>query len=289
MSVSGKQWRAVAGAFWVAQVFALAQTAVDLRTQTKNVDFSAAAATKPNKSGAALPVVCGVGETFFLTTAPAGQNLYGCAVANTWSLVGSAALPPSDTPGQFLVWNGTSWQARSGLGATLSLSFSAVADGTCADQAGALPYQWAAGSPVVLTPPAQYCDPVAGVCSAPAGWVASARVSAAGVATVRMCNFSGAAQTLPPANYTLAQYADHTTTVTIAFPALADGTCSTQTVTAQGVTAASALALGLPAAIESGLMVAAAPAGTNSVVVTGCNWSGATLTPAAASYQISVI
>jgi hypothetical protein len=266
-----------------------AQTALDLRTQTKNVDFTGATATKVNKSGATLPVLCGVGETFFLTTAAPGQNLYGCTTTNTWSVLGSAVLPVSTTPGQLLVWTASGWQPESGLGASLSLTFPSIADGTCADESGALPYAWAAGSPVALWLPAQYCDPTQGVCAPPAGLVAMARISATGMGTVRMCNFSGAAQTLPAANYTLAEYNNGATTVTIAFPALADGGCSTQTVTAAGVGAASAIALGLPAAIENGLIVTASPAGAGSVAVTGCNWSGATLTPAAASYQISVM
>jgi hypothetical protein len=65
---------------------ALCQTQVDLRRQSKNVDFSSAASTKPLKSGTALPSTCGVGEMFFLTNGPAGSNLYGCTSTNAWSL-----------------------------------------------------------------------------------------------------------------------------------------------------------------------------------------------------------
>jgi hypothetical protein len=42
------------------------------------VDFQAAAFTKPFKSGATLPVTCTQGEMFFLTSAAAGTNIYGC-------------------------------------------------------------------------------------------------------------------------------------------------------------------------------------------------------------------
>jgi len=76
-----------------SQLLLVAQTTLDLRTQAKNVDFTQAAATKPNKSGTALPASCGVGETFFLTTAAAGQNLYGCTAANAWSPIGANTLP----------------------------------------------------------------------------------------------------------------------------------------------------------------------------------------------------
>lgn len=61
------------------------QTQVDLRTQTKSVDFSAATSTRPLKTGTALPGTCTAGDMFFKTDATAGQNLYGCTATNTWS------------------------------------------------------------------------------------------------------------------------------------------------------------------------------------------------------------
>lgn len=62
------------------------QTLVDLRTQSKNIDFSSAASTRPAKVGSNLPATCQVGELFFLTSAVAGTNLYGCTVTNAWAL-----------------------------------------------------------------------------------------------------------------------------------------------------------------------------------------------------------
>src|SRR5579872_2487626 len=66
-----------------------AQTQVDLRTQSKSIDFSSAASTKPSQTGTSLPVTCSVGATFFHTAAPAGHNLYGCTAPNTWTLLGA--------------------------------------------------------------------------------------------------------------------------------------------------------------------------------------------------------
>lgn len=63
----------------------IAQTQVDLRSQSRSVDFSGAAATKPFKSGTTLPAACTVGEMFFKTDAAAGQNVYTCGSPNTWS------------------------------------------------------------------------------------------------------------------------------------------------------------------------------------------------------------
>ena len=76
------------------------QTKVDLRTQSKSVDFSAATATKPARMGATLPATCGQGEFFFLNSATAGQNVYGCAATNTWALEGAAVPQASLLPAQ---------------------------------------------------------------------------------------------------------------------------------------------------------------------------------------------
>jgi len=65
----------------------IGQTVIDLRTQTKNVDFSGALSTRPLKTGTALPGACNVGELFFMSAAPAGANVYTCSSANQWSPV----------------------------------------------------------------------------------------------------------------------------------------------------------------------------------------------------------
>lgn len=64
----------------------MAQTQIDLRTQSKRVDFSTARATRPVQMGDALPPVCQTGEIFFLSNAPVGENLYLCAATNLWTL-----------------------------------------------------------------------------------------------------------------------------------------------------------------------------------------------------------
>lgn len=276
-------------AYWASQFMLLAQTTLDLRTQTKNVDFTQAVTTKPNKSGVALPATCGVGETFFLTGAPAGQNLYGCTGANAWSPLGANLLPTNSQPGQLLAWNGSSWQPKSGFGVNLALAFPTIADGTCAEQAASLPFPWPTGSPVALTMPAQYCDVTSGTCYAPVGLMPSVRITAPGIAMLRMCNFSETTQSLPTANYGVVQYGTNPTTATLNFPEIVDGACAALTVTVPGATAASAIAVGLPSALEQGLIVAATPSSPGRVSLNACNWSGATLTPAPASYQINVI
>ena len=282
-------WRAIVCACWASQILLVAQTKLDLSTQAKNVDFTQAVTTKPNKSGAVLPGACSIGETFFLTNAAAGQNLYGCTAANTWNAIGANTLPANSQPGQVLAWNGTSWQPKSGLGVSIAMAFNSIADGTCADQSAALPFAWRASSPVTLTMPAQYCDLAGGTCYAPAGLMPSVRITDNGVATLRMCNFSGRDQALPMANYGVVQYGTNPTTAQLTFPTIEDGECATAAVAVAGATSASAIALGLPPTLERGLIVTGAPSGPDSIAIRACNWSGARLTPSPASYQISVI
>jgi hypothetical protein len=64
---------------------AASQTLVDLRTQSKSVDFTGANTTRPLKSGITLPLACAQGEMFFKNDAPAGSNLYACTAANNWT------------------------------------------------------------------------------------------------------------------------------------------------------------------------------------------------------------
>ncbi len=64
---------------------ALGQTQLDLRTQSKSVDFSSSPSTRPVQVGTTLPVSCQTGQLFFKSDAPAGSNLYGCTATNAWS------------------------------------------------------------------------------------------------------------------------------------------------------------------------------------------------------------
>jgi hypothetical protein len=96
-------------------VSAAAQTQVDLRTQSKAVDFSAANLTKPMAAGTALPSTCSTGQMFFVTSASAGQNVFGCTATNSWSLEAGG----SGGGGALTVEN-----AGSPVGAASTLNFS---------------------------------------------------------------------------------------------------------------------------------------------------------------------
>src|SRR5579872_459992 len=84
-----------------------AQTQIDLRTQARSVDFSAAAWTKPLKTGTALPATCATGEVFFQTTAPAGMNFFACTAPNTWIAQGGPSFCPDAGAGNAYACNVT--------------------------------------------------------------------------------------------------------------------------------------------------------------------------------------
>jgi hypothetical protein len=90
-----RPFKTLAGLFILAGASFLArgQTVIDLKTQTKSVDFTGAAYTKPFKSGSALPATCGTGEAFLNTGAPAGKNFYTCTSTNTWTIQSGSSLP----------------------------------------------------------------------------------------------------------------------------------------------------------------------------------------------------
>jgi hypothetical protein len=91
----------------------MGQTSVDLKTQSKNVDFSAAPSTRPMQTGTVLPSLCSTGQMFFNSAAPAGQNLYGCTATNVWTLQsggsgGGSGLPAQTGAAGYLTTNGSS-------------------------------------------------------------------------------------------------------------------------------------------------------------------------------------
>lgn len=103
------------------------QTRINLPFQSKNVDFSTADSTRSFKSGSTLPTNCAVGEQFFKTDAPAGQNFYGCTAANTWTLQsGGAGLNQGLTDLAVSAVSGTVLSVAAGVygidGATFNLS-----------------------------------------------------------------------------------------------------------------------------------------------------------------------
>jgi Pectate lyase superfamily protein len=106
-------WGAIVAAVGLIAIADGQTTEVDLRTQSKSVDFSGALTTKPFKAGVALPATCGVGEAFFQTNATAGLNLYGCTAVNTWTLLSSPAFNPALIPTHDTIHADENYQASS--------------------------------------------------------------------------------------------------------------------------------------------------------------------------------
>ncbi len=89
-------------ALWIA--FAVigtlsGQTKVDLSNQARTIDFSQFPSTKPFETGATLPLTCSIGQMFFVTSAPNGENTYGCVAANTWTVQSGGAAGPTGPTG----------------------------------------------------------------------------------------------------------------------------------------------------------------------------------------------
>ncbi|MGA2211875.1 MAG: hypothetical protein ABSH31_01270 [Bryobacteraceae bacterium] len=78
-------------------------TQIDLRLQSRNVDFSAASSTKPFQSGTGLPSTCGQGAMYYRLDAPAGMNVYGCTATNSWTLEQGPAASMASHLGDFAV------------------------------------------------------------------------------------------------------------------------------------------------------------------------------------------
>ncbi|HXR78918.1 MAG TPA: hypothetical protein VN737_23285 [Bryobacteraceae bacterium] len=70
---------------------AFGQTQLDLRTQSKSVDFSSSPSTRPVQVGTTLPASCQTGQLFFKSDATAGLNLYGCTATNAWTVQSGGA------------------------------------------------------------------------------------------------------------------------------------------------------------------------------------------------------
>ena len=79
---------ALAGNSWCQ---APSATKIDLATQAKNPDFSAAALTKPFRTGSSLPPTCSVSEVFYDTTGQPGENIQICYAPNQWIGIRAAA------------------------------------------------------------------------------------------------------------------------------------------------------------------------------------------------------
>ncbi|HTB16555.1 MAG TPA: hypothetical protein VK708_00505, partial [Bryobacteraceae bacterium] len=119
-------------------------TQLDLRLQSRDVDFSAASATKPFKSGTGLPSSCGQGEMYYRLDASAGMNVYGCTASNSWTLEqGPPAASMASQLGDFSVTATSTTTLAIGAGCSTSTP--------CTVRFGALVYSFGAGASVTIS------------------------------------------------------------------------------------------------------------------------------------------
>ncbi len=119
-------------------------TQVDLRLQSRDVDFSAASATKPFKSGTGLPSACGQGEMYYRLDAAAGMNVYGCTATNSWTLEqGPPAASMASQLGDFAVTRSSATVLA--IGANCSTAT------PCVVRFGGLVYSFAAGATAAIS------------------------------------------------------------------------------------------------------------------------------------------
>lgn len=118
-------------------------TQLDLRLQSRDVDFSAASSTKPFKSGTGLPSSCGQGEMYYRLDASAGMNVYGCTTANSWTLEQGPAVSMASELGDFAVTATSATTLAIGAGCSTSTP--------CTVRFGALVYSFGSGATVTIS------------------------------------------------------------------------------------------------------------------------------------------
>jgi hypothetical protein len=119
-------------------------TQLDLRLQSRDVDFSGASSTKPFKSGTGLPSSCGPGELYYRMDAAAGMNVYGCTASNSWTLEqGPPAASMASQLGDFVVAPTSATTLT--IGANCSIST------PCAVRFGAVVYSFASSATVTIS------------------------------------------------------------------------------------------------------------------------------------------
>ena len=133
-----------------ASVHGATPTQVDLRTQTKSVDFSGANSTRPLKSGTSLPGTCNPGDMYFKTDAPAGSNIYGCVGLNTWSMQGGTG-GGNPSGGATMASELGDLQVSMSNGNLLNVGPNCSANTPCNVRFGSVAYSFSTGASAALT------------------------------------------------------------------------------------------------------------------------------------------
>ncbi len=249
---------------------ALAQTKVDLRTQSKSVDFTGASLTKPARSAASLPTTCSAGEMFYLSGGP----FYSCSTANNWIRVGTVSGNTNsgdcarfDANGDVVdggaACGGPNYQQSFTSATSVTLTHNLNSTGivfACFD--ASTPPLWILPKSVAMTNANTLTVTFA---SAQSG---SCVVNASGASTSPTFLMGSASLTFAP---------------------IAQAACAQSTFTLTGANPGDTVAPGWPATLATGLTGTMNVSAANTVTVQLCNLSGAALTPAAQTFKATVI
>lgn len=229
------------------------------------VEFQNASHTRPMRVGTTLPVDCTeVGELFFDSDAPAGSNIYGLTGTGpcAWTLMSGGG-------------------GGSGSGEyTGTIDFGPIPDGSCVSGtyagAGAVTgLILAEGLPAGLN----------------TGVSVRLWISAADTVKGEACNKSGAQvdpTTLTFKVKTVNGYLSGSSTVN--FDEISDLGCNTQTLTVTGAATGDHVALGIPAALDTGIHIEnAIVTSANTVSITACNYRGAAFNPTEMTFSAAII
>ena len=119
-------------------------TQVDLRLQSRDVDFSGASSTKPFQSGTGLPATCAQGQMYYRLDAAAGMNVYGCTSTNSWTLEqGPPAASMASQLGDFAVTRTSA--------TTLAIGANCSTTTPCTVRFGALVYSFGIGATTTIS------------------------------------------------------------------------------------------------------------------------------------------
>jgi hypothetical protein len=298
-------------------------TRIDLRTQSKDVDFSGANSTKPFRTGTQLPATCSIGETFLKMDASLGQNLYVCTAADLWTRQGGAGMV-SQLNDFAVTWTnptvltlgascGSATPCNVRIGSTV-YSYAQSCTATISAGTGTA-YIYLTSTGVltighnVTVASSSGCFAQAGVTSFPPDsiplytWTATngtwdtsggadyramlgSRGIAAGAGLVSVD--SAGRTTLSVDGLIVPTYL--IATAALDFPSIPAGTCAADlTFALAGAVVSDSVAPGWPNALDPGLFGLMRISSANTVAVRLCNLTGSAIDPASATYRATVV
>jgi hypothetical protein len=266
-----KQWKLELAAFFLSVTILWPQTVVDLRTQSKSVDFSSAVSTQPSKTGVTIPATCLTGESFFKLNAPAGQNLYGCTSPNVWTLQSSGGITVASVFGRV-----GAVTAQTG-----DYSLTQLSDVTVKQGNGTAVQMFGGGSQQ-----ANDCAKFDGT-----GNIVSSGGTCAGGGLQAGLGITTTSSGGPVTVGVDSAYIPGILTVlaNVDFANLASLTCADQTVSLTGAAIGNAVAAGWPSSFNASLLGTMWVSAANTITIRVCNLSGGPINPAAANFRITLV